>query len=1109
MYDQYENKYYEVQFHSWTQGGGGGFSYTRSSGSYNLDWVQYNSSSSEAAITFTKPNGADYNDPANWDILSDNVAITRQNAQGLYNPYTDGSWNGSGPTGTEWKWGTTESTDNYYTGWRDAVYQSGYGPRYALEDDYGYTDGHMSLHVIETDTYYDVEWHDWTCCQGGGGFSYTRTRAGSYITSAGDSDTLLVILGDSSMFGGEYSALMNLSTNDPSNPDLTVNIDLTITGESVLALSTDSLDYDTLFIGLESSQLVELLNSGTDWLDITSVSSSNSEFQFSLEDDSLYVMESTLLTVTYVPATDDAVSEQITIESNDPNNPTLTIQLTAVGLVPPEIELSLDSIEVFLSPEDAITKYFTISNTGANNLEYDINISSGNNRHIDRSNLGFYADGSSREIQESPSPLPHKQKNSLTHSNGGSSSRDEGDILNTFYTGINSPTGMVWVGGDLYIVSYGSEQLYKFNRNTEQVDYLFDLHGAPYGITWDGSYLWIGNYEGNVYGYDLNGSQVGSFSVPFGSYPAITFNGSNFIVRYPWDDSAEFYEVDYTGNIQDTYYQTTDYATTYEIVSVSNDNLWGLDYDNNRMVLISLTNSEFQIEDEIYFDFYYYSYNSFFSIAYNGNLWTANFEDGTLYEIDVDGYIQWLSTDITSGTIAPAQSETIEAEFIGSDLSSGRHDAVIQINSNDVEQYELGIDATMRVIGPPSYTVYGGESNYEINFGEVQFMDSSYIDVEITNYDSVDLSISSSMMWDIPSFDILNNSLLILPRTSEWFTVRAHSFVDEGWYGDTLIMETSYPDLPNINIYSLVQSVPRHESVILDIADVASDQGGWVTMEFTRSYWDSWWLTGRTEMYTIEILDNDNWVAANSSVAYEQERYYALVHTLQDSNSVSEGVTDFRVVAGMDEGTWISVAESGYSMDNLPPAVPTGLIAEEEEYISVSWQRNTDEEIQYYEVHKSLNEDFIEDQYSIFTTTDTLIIDTSFTIGQTVFYRLGAVDLAGNMSNYSSVVSITVLGIDDELIPEVFALHQNYPNPFNPITTLRYDLPEQATVNIIIYDMLGRQVKTLLDQTQEAGFKSIIWNATNDYGKPVSAGVYLYKIQAGEFVKTKKMVLLK
>ncbi len=98
---------------------------------------------------------------------------------------------------------------------------------------------------------------------------------------------------------------------------------------------------------------------------------------------------------------------------------------------------------------------------------------------------------------------------------------------------------------------------------------------------------------------------------------------------------------------------------------------------------------------------------------------------------------------------------------------------------------------------------------------------------------------------------------------------------------------------------------------------------------------------------------------------------------------------------------------------------------------------------------------------------------------------------------------------DEKLLPENFALHQNYPNPFNPVTTLRYDLPENSLVNIIIYDLLGRQVKTLVNQTQDAGFKSIIWDATNDYGKPVSAGVYLYKIQAGDFVQTNKMVLLK
>ena len=101
------------------------------------------------------------------------------------------------------------------------------------------------------------------------------------------------------------------------------------------------------------------------------------------------------------------------------------------------------------------------------------------------------------------------------------------------------------------------------------------------------------------------------------------------------------------------------------------------------------------------------------------------------------------------------------------------------------------------------------------------------------------------------------------------------------------------------------------------------------------------------------------------------------------------------------------------------------------------------------------------------------------------------------------------LGIEEELLPEVYALHQNFPNPFNPITTLRYDLPENSLVNITIYDLLGREIRTLVSTTQDAGFKSVIWDATNDYGKPVSAGIYLYKIQAGEYISTKKMVLLK
>ena len=102
-----------------------------------------------------------------------------------------------------------------------------------------------------------------------------------------------------------------------------------------------------------------------------------------------------------------------------------------------------------------------------------------------------------------------------------------------------------------------------------------------------------------------------------------------------------------------------------------------------------------------------------------------------------------------------------------------------------------------------------------------------------------------------------------------------------------------------------------------------------------------------------------------------------------------------------------------------------------------------------------------------------------------------------------------ILATHQDNMPLQYALYQNYPNPFNPTTTFRYDLPKYALVNITIYDMTGRIVKNLVSSQQNTGYKSIQWNATNNAGQPVSAGLYLYTIQMGEFKQTKKMVLLK
>ena len=119
--------------------------------------------------------------------------------------------------------------------------------------------------------------------------------------------------------------------------------------------------------------------------------------------------------------------------------------------------------------------------------------------------------------------------------------------------------------------------------------------------------------------------------------------------------------------------------------------------------------------------------------------------------------------------------------------------------------------------------------------------------------------------------------------------------------------------------------------------------------------------------------------------------------------------------------------------------------------------------------------------------------------------------LAGIIYNQIVPLFDEVVGVEpiSLKIPLEYSLFSNYPNPFNPITSLHYDLPEDGLVNITVYDMMGRIVKTLVNSSQTAGYKSIKWNATNDRNEPVSAGLYLYTIQAGEFRQTKKMVLLK
>ena len=300
------------------------------------------------------------------------------------------------------------------------------------------------------------------------------------------------------------------------------------------------------------------------------------------------------------------------------------------------------------------------------------------------------------------------------------------------------------------------------------------------------------------------------------------------------------------------------------------------------------------------------------------------------------------------------------------------------------------------------------------------------------------------------------------------------------------------------------------DATILGIEDIPNDQGGRVYITFERSIFDTDGL-GRTEMYTIERLDGDQWVGLNSVGAYASNVYVVEATTLADSTSENDAMTTYRVVANMDEGNFESEPSSGYSVDNIFPGMLTGLNAVLlDGVVNLNWEISDANDLSHYNVYRSdLPEFNIEETYFIGESNDPVYSDDITELGQ-YYYMVTAVDIHENEGDPSEVVNIELLSLEDiHGLPEDFAIHQNYPNPFNPTTTLRYDTPESGTVSILIYDMMGRQIRTLVNENVSAGYHFVQWDGTNETGSPVAAGVYIYSLNSGSFRAIKKMILLK
>ncbi|MFZ0389491.1 MAG: FlgD immunoglobulin-like domain containing protein [Calditrichia bacterium] len=117
--------------------------------------------------------------------------------------------------------------------------------------------------------------------------------------------------------------------------------------------------------------------------------------------------------------------------------------------------------------------------------------------------------------------------------------------------------------------------------------------------------------------------------------------------------------------------------------------------------------------------------------------------------------------------------------------------------------------------------------------------------------------------------------------------------------------------------------------------------------------------------------------------------------------------------------------------------------------------------------------------------------------------------MPGQNAGENLAAGVSTANVSIAPLPAEFRLHQNYPNPFNPTTTIAFDLPQDAEVNLQIFDLTGRCIRTLVNGRYSAGRQQAVWDGRNDFGGQAASGIYLCRFRAGSYQQTGKMILMK
>jgi len=326
--------------------------------------------------------------------------------------------------------------------------------------------------------------------------------------------------------------------------------------------------------------------------------------------------------------------------------------------------------------------------------------------------------------------------------------------------------------------------------------------------------------------------------------------------------------------------------------------------------------------------------------------------------------------------------------------------------------------------------------------------------------------------------------------------------------------------------YTIITSY-GNAPLITAVTDVGNDEGGQLRLAWHRSVHDAADTGLVIEGYGVYRRQDEakaaasgekmaGWDYIDTVPARGDGVYQYIAPTLCDSTDIGGVCWSVFFISAMTPdplGFFDSAPDSGYSIDNLAPAVPTGFqVAYNHQGNTLNWDECPSVDLRSYLVYRGVTAEFEpgEDNMVASVTTTGWFDPAGDIEGNPfeVFYMVAAQDSAGNASEPAQAGDIS--GVGDSSLPTRFALHNNVPNPFNPMTVIKYDLPVGTRVSLKIFDISGRLIATLKNSEFEiAGRHEVVWRGRDQADRQVAAGVYFYRLEGGSFIQTRRMMLVK